>query len=148
MIDYDQILLPTDGSEASQRAIAYAVGTAARHDATLHALHVVDAGPDSTQGTSGGLSADELNQDAEKSIETVTQEANNADIVVETAIDSGVAHESIVEYIDTNDIDLVVMGTRGRSGIQRFILGSVAEEVIRTADAPVMTIKPSLNAEE
>lgn len=58
------------------------------------------------------------------------------------------AHESIVEYVDTNDIDLVVMGTRGRSGIQRFILGSVAEEVIRTADAPVMTIKPSLNAEE
>jgi len=58
MIDYDQILLPTGGSEASQRAIAYAVGTAARHGATLHALHVVDAGPDSTQGTSGGLSMD------------------------------------------------------------------------------------------
>lgn len=147
MIEYEQVLLPTDGSDASQSAIEYAVSTAARHSATLHTLHVIDAGPDSTEDTTGGLSADELNQEAKSYVESVTEQADDAGVAVEASIESGVAHRSIIEYVDANDIDLVVMGTRGRSGIHRFLLGSVAEKVIRTVDAPVMTIRPNLNAE-
>lgn len=147
MIEYERVLLPTDGSDASQNAIEYAVGTAAQHNATLHTLHVIDAGPDSTQDTAGGLSADELNKEAKGYLESVTERANNAGVVVEASIESGVAHRSIIEYVDENDIDLVIMGTRGRSGIHRFLLGSVAEKVIRTVDAPVMTVRPGLDAE-
>ena len=148
MISYDQILIPTDGSEASQRATEHAVSIAARQDATLHALHVVDAGPDSTPDGAGGLNADVLREGGEESIEAVTQRAERAGVAIETFIDDGVAYQSIVEYVDTNDIDLVVMGTRGRSGIHRFLLGSVAERVIRTVDAPVMAVRPDLSAEE
>lgn len=148
MITYDQVLVPTDGSEASQRATEHAVSIADRQGATLHVLHVVDAGPDSTPDGGGGLNADDLREGGESAIEAVTERAECAGVAVETFVDAGVAYQSIVEYVDTNDIDLVVMGTRGRSGIHRFLLGSVAEKVLRTVDAPVMTVKPDLSAEE
>ena len=147
MITYNRILLPTDGSEASEKATEHAVDIAARRDATLHALHVIDGGPDSTPD-SGHLAADELRNEGKKSVEAVAERAENADVTVETVVDAGVAYQSIVEYVDANDINLVVMGTRGRSGIHRFLLGSVAEKVIRTVDAPVLTVRPDLNAEE
>jgi len=147
MITYDRILVPTDGSDASANAIEHAVGIAARYDATLHALHVVDAGPDSTPDA-GGLAADELRAGGEKSVEAVAERAEDAGVAFETVVDAGVAYRSIVEYVDENDIDLVVMGTRGRSGIHRFLLGSVAEKAVRTVDAPVMTVRPDLGTEE
>ena len=144
MVTYDRILIPTDGSEASERATEHAVGIAARHDATLHALHVVDAGPDSMPDA-GGLAADELRDGGERSVEAVAEHAETAGVAVETVVDTGVAYRSIVEYVDANNIDVVVMGTRGRSGIHRFLLGSVAEKVIRTVDAPVLTVRPDLD---
>lgn len=148
MIAYDQILIPTDGSETSQRATEHAVSMAARQDATLHALHVVDGGPDSAPDVGGGLNAADLRERGEESIEAVRERAERAGVEVETVVDAGVAYQSIVEYVDTNDIDLVVMGTHGRSGIQRFLLGSVAERVIRTVNAPVMTVKTNFSSEE
>lgn len=148
MIAYNQVLVPTDGSEASQRATEHAVSIADRQGATLHVLHVVDAGPDSTPDGRGGLNADDLRKGGESAIEAVTERAERAGVAVETFVDAGVAYQSIVEYVDTNDIDLVVMGTRGRSGIHRFLLGSVAEKVLRTVDAPVMTVRPDLSTEE
>jgi nucleotide-binding universal stress UspA family protein len=60
---------------------------------------------------------------------------------IETVLRQGAPHTTILEYADEADVDLIVMGTHGRSGIHRYLLGSVTERVVRTADAPVLTVR-------
>jgi len=85
--------------------------------------------------------ADELRAEGTEAVEAIAAQAEDAGVTAETAIETGIVHRSIVDYVDNEDIDLVVMGTHGRTGVGRFLLGSVAEKVIRTADAPVMTVR-------
>lgn len=138
---YDGVLVPTDGSTATEGAIEHAIDLANRYDATLHALYVVDAGTYSSLEVAADAVADELRSEGTAAVEAVADRAEGAGVAVETAVETGVVHQSIVDYVDREGIDLVVMGTHGRTGVGRFLLGSVAEKVIRTAEAPVMTVR-------
>ena len=138
---YDWVLVPTDGSTASEDAIEHAIDLAAKYGATLHALYVVDAGTYSSLEAAADVVADELRAEGTEAVEAIAAQAEDAGVTAETAIETGIVHRSIVDYVDNEDIDLVVMGTHGRTGVGRFLLGSVAEKVIRTADAPVMTVR-------
>ncbi|MFB6217087.1 MAG: universal stress protein, partial [Candidatus Aenigmatarchaeota archaeon] len=62
------------------------------------------------------------------------------DVETVTKVVSGVPHSEIKRYVEDNDIDLITMGSHGRSGLDRLLIGSVAEKVIRTTDIPVMTV--------
>jgi len=135
------VLVPTDGSTASEDAIEHAIDLAAKYGATLHALYVVDAGTYSSLEAAADVVADELRAEGTEAVEAIAAQAEDAGVTAETAIETGIVHRSIVDYVDNEDIDLVVMGTHGRTGVGRFLLGSVAEKVIRTADAPVMTVR-------
>ena len=138
---YDRVLVPTDGSTASEDAIEHAIDLAEQYGATLHALYVVDAGTYSSLEAAADVVADELRAEGTDAVEAIAAQAEDAGVTAETAIETGIVHRSIVDYVDDEDIDLVVMGTHGRTGVGRFLLGSVAEKVIRTADAPVMTVR-------
>ena len=138
---YDRVLVPTDGSTASENAIEHAIGLAKQYGATLHALYVVDAGTYSSLEAAADVVVDELRAEGTEAVEAIAAQAEDAGVAVETAIETGIVHRSIVDYVDNEGIDLVVMGTHGRTGVGRFLLGSVAEKVIRTADAPVMTVR-------
>ncbi|WP_336022571.1 universal stress protein [Halobellus salinisoli] len=138
---YDNILVPTDGSVASEGAVGHAIELAKQYDATLHALYVVDTGAYSAMEVGSDIVVEALREEGEQAVARVAKEAEAAGIAVETAVETGIAHRSIVEYVETEGIDLVVMGTHGRTGVGRFLLGSVAEKVVRTADAPVMTVR-------
>jgi len=116
---YDKILFPTNGGVASERAAESAVETAAAHGATLHVLYVV----------------------GEEAVEEVADEARSAGVEVVTEICHGVPHEEILGYIDDNDPDLVIMGTKERPGEYRQMLGSVTERILRTASVPVTVVK-------
>jgi nucleotide-binding universal stress UspA family protein len=63
------------------------------------------------------------------------------DVQTRTEVRSGNPHETILDYTDEHDIDLVVMGTHGRTGLDRYLLGSVTEKVVRTSDVPVLTVR-------
>jgi nucleotide-binding universal stress UspA family protein len=140
---YRRILLPTDGSPGTERAVDHALDLAERYDAALHVLYVVDT------------NALPLDARAEHVFEYLTEEGLLAEEqIVERAEDRGVEtvvsgvregspHEVILEYVEDNDIDLVVMGTHGRRGLDRYLLGSVTERVVRTADVPVLTVRTS-----
>ena len=138
---YDHVLVPTDGSTASEDAIEHAIDLAAQYDATLHALYVVDAKTYSSLEAAADVVADELRAEGTEAVEAIAARAEDAGVAAETAIETGIVHRSIVDYVDNEDIDVVVMGTHGRTGVGRFLLGSVAEKVIRTANAPVMTVR-------
>ncbi|KTG09589.1 hypothetical protein AUR64_13025 [Haloprofundus marisrubri] len=141
---YDTILVPTDGSEAATQALDHALLLAAAMDASVHALHVVNAEPDETAGATDNRDAEEvvdtLRRFGERTLDAVSDRSESETTSVETALRTGVPHDEILAYADEQGVDLVVMGTQGRSGLQRYLLGSVAERVVRLANCPVMAV--------
>ena len=137
-----RILVPVDGSEPSDVALNHTIEQF--DDAEIVALYVMDPVDGSTAWGPG--SADEWLSASEERAETVLNEA------AETAAEAGrsVTTESvigrpaqtIVEYIDEHDIDHVVIGSHGREGLSRVLLGSVAETVVRRASVPVTVARP------
>jgi nucleotide-binding universal stress UspA family protein len=139
---YHDVLIPTDGSDAADAAVAHAIDHAVRYDATLHVLHVVDsvAVPPTPNG---GRVLEALEQQGRAAIERVAQRAGDAGVdTVESAVASGPPHTAILDYVDEHGVDLVVMGTHGRRGLDRVLIGSVTERVVRLADVPVLTVHP------
>jgi nucleotide-binding universal stress UspA family protein len=80
----------------------------------------------------------------------VIQQAEAAGVnTIEGVVAQGAPHQAILDYVDEHDIDLVVMGTHGRTGLDRYLLGSVTEKVVRLSDAPVLTVRmPAESADE
>jgi nucleotide-binding universal stress UspA family protein len=138
---YTDILVPTDGSEGAEAAIDPAVDVARTYDARLHALSVVDTMATGVDVRSGTI-IESLERSAQSAVETLDERATQASVsAVETAIEHGTPYRGIRSYVERHDIDLVVMGTHGRSGIERYLLGSVAEKTVRTSPVPVMTVR-------
>lgn len=135
---YDDVLVPTDGSEGSAVAVERAIDLADRYDADLHALYVVEPTPISGEAAAGALAAlDEVGQEA---VDQVRERAERADVPVQASVGRGIPHEVILDYVDEHDVDLVVMGTHGRTGLDRYVIGSVTEKIVRLADVPVLTV--------
>jgi nucleotide-binding universal stress UspA family protein len=138
---YDDILVPTDGSASAERAARYAVVLADAYDARIHALCVVDerdydgdvVGADVVD--SGRTAAQ---RGAGRAVATVADLAEGS---VETHVTTGVPSDAVLAYVADAGVDLVVMGTHGRTGVERFVIGSVAERVVRHADTPVVTVR-------
>ena len=128
------------GSAPAQAAIDHAVTLAGLCDARVHGLFVTDSG--TVEKVSGRYPqpTDSLETVGEEALADLEQRAATANVETTVHIAGGTAHEAIVGYADSNDIDVIVMGTRGRQGIDRYLLGSVTEQVVRTAEQAVLTV--------
>lgn len=82
-----------------------------------------------------------LREEGEAAIEAVADLARAEDVAVETSLYTGSPSREIVRYAEEQDCDLIVMGTHGRGGIDRLLLGSVAERVVRSSSVPVLTVR-------
>jgi len=137
---YENILLPTDGSDAAAHAAEHTLALAASLDATVHVLSVVD---ESTLGLNLGttLSEAETEQPATEAVEAVVARAETHG-VTETVrhVERGSPVEEILDCVESNEIHAVGMGTTGRRGTERILLGSVAERTVRSAPVPVLTV--------
>ncbi len=138
---YDRILVPTDGSDSMERVIEHAVELATVHDATLHTIFVANTATllDLPMDSSWEGVSTALHQQGEQAVDAVKAQAG--DLSVETVIREGSPANEITTYADEADIDVIVMGTHGRSGVDRLLLGSVAERVVRSSPIPVMTFR-------
>lgn len=136
---YDNILLPTDGSEGAKLAVEWGITLAEVYDATLHTVYSVDT---SRFAGAEGIAEihDALEETGRSALATVHERAREAEISVAGSIASGPAARTILSYGEKHDIDLVVMGTHGRSGVKRYLIGSVTETVVRNADVPVCCV--------
>ncbi|ELY80534.1 universal stress protein [Natrinema pallidum] len=136
---YQELLLATDGSDAAHRATDHAVELARELDATLHVLSVSEDGPHAAE------KQDRLRSDPEaeavSAAERATETADREGVAVTTDIRHGVPQERIVDFAETNPVDMVIVGTAGRSGLDHLISGSVAEEIVRNAPVPVLTVR-------
>ncbi|PSQ42546.1 hypothetical protein BRD17_08615 [Halobacteriales archaeon SW_7_68_16] len=143
---YRTILVPTDGSDPAARAVREAVALAETTDGTVHALSVID--DDAVVGTApddyvGGLDEvyDAIEGHSERAVERAADTCRDADLAVRTAVRTGTPDVEITEYADEIAADLIVMGTHGRRGLSRLLLGSTTERVVRTATRPVLTVR-------
>ena len=145
----EKILMPTDFSACANSALAHAVDLAEHFDAELHLLHVVvlhQEDPYSPGQAFPGL--EELHLRMEEAASHEMQLSIDAPRaaglrVVETQARHVAAAPAILDYADRENVDLIVLGTHGRRGLRRFLLGSVAEEVVRSARCPVLTYRES-----
>jgi nucleotide-binding universal stress UspA family protein len=139
---YDDILLPTDGSAGMETVIDHAADLAAAHGATLHALYVVDTASltDVPMEASMEGVSQALTQEGKTALEQV-ERRTSGDASVETDLVEGSPAREITNYATDNPADIVVMGTHGRSGMDRLLLGSVAERVVRSSPVPVLTVR-------
>ncbi|MFB6249303.1 MAG: universal stress protein [Salinibacter sp.] len=150
----DHLLLPTDFSTCADHALIHAVEVADRFDARLHILHVVnELDPDWYGITDAQKRAGELRkqirEEAQDRLHDLVPDAE-VDTTVSLQLSFDVA-DSIHEYVEERAIDLVVMGTHGRRGIDRLMLGNVADKIVRHATCPVMTVReeaPRTGAED
>jgi nucleotide-binding universal stress UspA family protein len=146
---YEKILVPTDGSETAENAVEHALDLAENYGAEVHALYVVDV--DSMSLSLGAEQVDRLQQgqfDEMGEVKDKAEEATGyvADRARERGLDTvehiagGQPHSIVAEYAEDHDIDLVVMGSHGRSGVKRALLGSVTERTLRSTHVPVLVV--------
>ncbi|KAB1196837.1 MULTISPECIES: universal stress protein [Haloferax] len=141
---YSSVLVPTDGSARSLAAARRGIDIATAYGAELHVLSVIDSS-DLGLWTAADIPVERvqasLRDAAEVAVEEIATLAAADDVTCHTTVRIGVPHREILDAIDELGIDLVVMATHGRSGLEHAILGSTTERVVRLADAPVMTVR-------
>jgi len=138
---YDAILVPIDGSDVAEAALEHALSLATETDATVHVLFVADTAQDSVTVVGTDV-VDALVREGQSVVERAAATAADRDVPVETAVRQGTPAEVIVDYAGEVGVDLVVLGTHGRGGLRRYLLGSVTESVLRTTDVPTLAVGP------
>ena len=140
---YERILVPTDGSSGVERAVEHAVDLARTYGAELHVLNVVNIASLSA-GVNSEAVVENLEDQGEELTYRVAEQATDAGVEdVTCEVTHGIPHQAILDYAEEEDVDLVVMGTHGRTGLEHYLLGSVTEKVVRTSDVPVLTVRAS-----
>ncbi|WP_160133529.1 universal stress protein [Halococcus salsus] len=149
---YDRILLATDGTTASENAEAHAIDLAATHDADLHALYVVDESVytaysgdeyvDEAEGPEHGLA-----EHGEETLDGIHATATDRGVDVVEVLRYGDPVETILDYGDEQDVDLMILGTKRRSAEYRALLGSVTDRVLRLTARPALVMKTETGSE-
>ena len=136
---YERILVPTDGSQGSAHVALQAIDLAEQYGATIHVLSIVDDSHRSLLDI--GSHSDSLEEEAEKAIERVSKMASVHGVEAVGEVREGDPAEEILDYADEIEADAIVAGTHCRSGVERRLIGSVAERLVRHANCPVMTVR-------
>lgn len=143
---FKHILVPVDGSDTSLLAVAKAAGLAKAFGSAVTALYVVDpypftgVGADFAYGQAQYINA--AKAEANTALEAVRKAMADAGVAVTTVVGEGHAvHEGIVRALEGTDIDLIVMGSHGRRGLEKLMLGSVAQKVLGVVRVPVLVVR-------
>ena len=143
-----RILVGTDFSPDADGALAYALALAKALHASLHLLHVVEnplaAGLWSSDIYSAEIAGLQINlmRDAEEHLRRTIVTLDRSGVTLTTDVRTGRPAPGIVAFARTKETDLIVLGSHGRTGLSHLLMGSVAEQVVRTASCPVLVVRP------
>jgi len=139
--DFDDILVPTDGSNSAHMAAEQAIKFAKRNDARLHVLYAMDMGDADYVAVPSDIeqTRNRLEKKGKEYVSEIEDLAADAGVACVTTVTSNTPIEAIHEYVEENDVDLVVMGKRGRSDPDKPLLGSITNRVIGSLEIPVFT---------
>ena len=140
---YKKILIATDGSEPNKKAVLYGIELARLSDAKLYVVYVVDTAAFASIPMDSGweIMYELLQKEGTEAIQQIVDDAKVSGIGVESSLLEGHPSQEIIEFTQDNDIDLIVLGTLGKSGLDRFLLGSVAEKITRNSRIPVLVVR-------
>jgi nucleotide-binding universal stress UspA family protein len=130
---YKKILIATDGSETANEAADFGIEMFGCSGAKIYALHVID---------------NTLEETGDKATSYIEEKAKAAGLEVETRVLKGHPAERIITFAEDNEIDMIIVGSLGKSGTRRFILGSVSENVVRHAKVPVLVVRERHKSEK
>lgn len=139
---YTDILLATDGTSGTHRAVDHAIELANAHGATLHALYVIDVDNMEYFAVPGDIAETKarLQKKGQKVLQRVVDEGEASGVTVDAVVKSGVPHEEILDYAEEEGIDLIVVGKRGLLDPNRHVLGSTTDRVLKRAKIPVQAV--------
>ncbi len=145
-IQMRKILAPIDGSECSLNAAKYAIKVAKDENADLFCIHVIASVPYGYASSPPAI--DQYFRDIEEKVQSwfdkvrdMTMNEGIPELKTETFVDVKSVIGSIIDYAINRDVDLIVIGTRGRTGLKRFLMGSVANGVVQHAHCPVLLVR-------
>lgn len=139
---YKNVLIPTDGSNAAEIAVKQGIGLAKAIGAKVSGLYVIDTSTfigvptEAIWENMKGL----LEEEGKSTLSRMEKMAEESGVEHEMILNEGSPHKNIIQTAEEKEVDLIVMGTAGRVGLDRFLLGSVAEKVVRTAPCSVMVV--------
>lgn len=140
----NKLLVATDFSSFSDRALDYAAGMATKFGAEVFIIHVIESLNYSLTDTMTLVGHEKaLTVTAKALLENLVKQLSEKDRSVRSILVSGTPYREIIKISQEEKVDLIVVGTHGRSGVEHFLLGSVAEKVIRLAACPVVTVPAS-----
>jgi universal stress protein A len=149
-LELKKVLVPTDFSANSEKALMYAVRLAQRNNSSLILFHVVQP-PEFVRQLAQDYSyeSNEATREqcelairlSKEGLEKLSQAARGSNIKIETLQRLGVPYEEIVKIAKESEVDLIVIGTHGYTGLKHFLLGSTVERVVRVAPCPVLVVR-------
>ena len=146
MVEIKNILFPIDLTENSSKILPYVLSVSEKYNSMIYLIHVVQDlhrwGRVYIPHTSMDKFQQEALENAEKALDTVCEEQLESCPNFQRRVVSGDPAMEILKTIETEDIDLVVMGTHGRKGLEHILMGSVAGNVVKRSPVPVMTVNP------
>lgn len=141
----EKILFPTDFSKGSDNALLYAIDLAKQYNATLFIIHIIYDVIQTTGWDVPHLPLEQLDKDltasSEQKLDEFSEEVVRDLEKVEKRTITGVPYQEIVQFAEDEKIDLIVIGTHGRTGLDRVFFGSTAERVVRMAPCPVLSVR-------
>ncbi|AKB28061.1 Universal stress protein [Methanosarcina siciliae T4/M] len=140
---YRNIVIASDGSENSRRAISCGIEIAKLSGATIHALYVVDTPSVISEDWTAGKEAirEMMMNSGKKVISKIKKIVEESGVEVKEVLLEGYPANEIINFAENNNMDLIVMGTLGKTGFERLLMGSVAEKVVRHSKVPVVVVR-------
>ncbi len=139
---YKNVLIPTDGSDIAEMAVKHGIGLAKALGIKVYGLYVIDTSAFIGVPTEAVWEnmKNLLEDEGKRALGMIEKMAGESGVEHEIILSEGPPYKNIIQTAEEKEIDLIVMGTAGRRGLDRFLLGSVAEKVVRTAPCPVMVV--------
>lgn len=140
---YRKILIATDGSEPNKKAISYGIELGRLSDAKVYVVYVVDTATFASipMDTGWEVMYELLQKEGKEAMQHIIDDAKVLGVEIESSLLEGHPSQEIIEFSQDNDIDIIILGTLGKSGLDRFLLGSVAEKVTRNSKIPVLVVR-------
>lgn len=139
---YEAVLVPTDGSAQATNAVKTGLSLASELGATAHAVYVVEEFEGRIEAITGEQAelSEQYHEHGEKIVSEVANAAESMGVECVTAVNEGVVHNELETYVEKNDIGFIVMGSRGLTNVEKAILGSTSDKIIRTLDVPTTIV--------
>jgi len=140
---FRNIVIATDGSKNAQVAISHGIEFAKLSGAIIHALHVVNTPSAISESWTAGKETiyKIMKNDGQKAVSKIKKIGEASGVEVREVLLEGYPSSEIIDFAENNNIDLIVMGTLGATGLERFLMGSVAEKVVRGSKVPVLVVR-------